>query len=225
MKKQYIIGNWKSNVTVEEAKAWMESFAPAFKQLQNKLHETTVIISVPFTDLYPLKELINEHSIQLSLGAQDVSPFPEGAYTGEVTAQMIKELADWVIIGHSERRSLLKEGDEELSFEVMQAKTHDVSVVYCVPDEKTHIPGNVDIVGYEPTWAIGTGKTDTPENANSVTKKIDVSSGINEIVYGGSVTSKNVKEFLQQDYISGVLVGGASLDPQKFIDLIKQATS
>ncbi len=222
MKNIYIFGNWKSNIGVADSIEWMKKFSAI--QPQGVENAATVVVCAPFTDLYPLHQVVIEHSLKLSLGAQDVSPFSEGAYTGEESGKMLKELVDWVIVGHSERRKYMHEDDTELAAEVKQAKAAGLKVVYCVSDETMAIPEGVDVIGYEPLWAIGTGKTDSPENANSVIQKLKDKSHVALAVYGGSITADNVHAFVQQSAIDGVLVGGASLDPEKFETLIKKAT-
>lgn len=212
MKKLFIAGNWKSNKTSEEARSWAE-------QVRILESDATIVVCVPFT-LLPLMK-----SDAFKLAAQDISPFPEGAYTGEVSARQIKEFADWVIIGHSERRKYFGETDEILFKKVEMAKSAGLQVIYCVPDDKTSVPTNVDVVVYEPVWAIGTGKTDTPDNANAVVASIKSKTNVKICIYGGSVTSENIKSFVTTKFIDGVLPGGASLDPGKFSLLIKEAIS
>jgi triosephosphate isomerase (TIM) len=224
MKQIIIAGNWKSNKTASESDVWFKQFSPLIIGYKDKLGSTIPLVCGPFSDLYLMKRLVDEFSLPVELGAQDVSPFNEGAFTGEVTAKMLKELVSWVIIGHSERRKLMHEADEELFNEVQQAKSVGLKVIYCVPDDQTKIPAEVDVVGYEPIWAIGTGKTDSPENANSVITSIKTKSGVKQAVYGGSITADNIALFVNQPAIDGALVGGASLDPQKFYNLIVNAT-
>lgn len=216
MKKLLIAGNWKSNKTAKESIEWIGSFKPET--------QAQVILFVPFTLLYPLKQEIDRLHLSIQLGAQDVSPFSEGAYTGEVSARQIKELADWVIIGHSERRKYFGESDELLSQKVEQAKSAGLNVIYCVPDEITPVPAGVEYVAYEPIWAIGTGKTDSPQNANQVIASIKLKTHVHTVIYGGSVTAENVVSFVSEEAIDGVLPGGASLDPNKFAQLITQAS-
>lgn len=211
MKKMYIVGNWKSNKTAQEANEWISTF----QNRQETFYQ--ILLGVPF-QLLPLL-----HG-KLPIAAQNVSPFVEGAYTGEIAASQIKEFADWVIIGHSERRNYFKEDDLMLSQKVMRAKEAHLSVIYCISDAQMPIPKGVDIVAYEPLWAIGTGKSDTPQNANAVCQQIK-NHFFGDILYGGSVTEENVRSFIDQDAIDGVLVGGASLDSKKFTNLIKNATS
>jgi triosephosphate isomerase len=220
MKPLMIAGNWKSNKTTAEALRWLQDFKDHIGSIPTHI---TIILCVPFTLLYAVKEKIQEYSLPLVLGAQNVSPFPDGAQTGEESARMVRDLADWVIIGHSERRKNFGETDEILAKKVEQACLAGLKVIYCVPDDKTPIPGHVDVVAYEPVWAIGTGESDTPENANSVITHIKAKSQVPMVIYGGSVTAENVASFVGQSAIDGVLPGGASLDPEKFAALISSA--
>ncbi len=220
MKDITIAGNWKSNKTVGEAKTWFGDFSRMYEEKKLDLRGSTILIFVPYTHLYPLREQIESLHIPISLGAQSVSPYPDGAYTGQISARMIKEMADWVIIGHSERRKYFHETDEDLKRSVEKAKEEGLSVIYCVSDAHMPVPHTVDVVAYEPLWAIGTGKTDTPENADSVIAKIMQVSGIGKAIYGGSVTDANVASFVAQPSIDGVLPGGASLDASTFFSLI-----
>jgi triosephosphate isomerase len=217
MKQLLIAGNWKSNKTTGEADEWLRIFSRvAGSSLAGQI---AVVLCVPFT----LLPFFKSKNPAFMLGAQDVSPFGDGAYTGEVNARQIKEFADWVIIGHSERRKNFGETDEILAKKVEQAKGAGLKIMYCVPDDTTVVPGGVDVVAYEPVWAIGTGKSDTPENASSVITNIKATSQVATVLYGGSVTAENIFSFVNQENIDGVLPGGASLDPEKFSALIQNA--
>ncbi len=213
MKSLIIVGNWKSNKTGKEAEDWTVSFHATWDT------DISVILCVPFT----LLGLLAAKKLPISLGAQDISAFGDGAYTGEVNARQIKEFAEWVIIGHSERRKNFGETDEMLSKKTEQAKSAGLKIIYCVPDDHTVVPNGVDVVAYEPVWAIGTGKSDTPENANTVIASIKAKSQGTRVIYGGSVTADNIASFVRQPSIDGVLPGGASLDPIIFAALITNA--
>ncbi len=229
MKQIFIAGNWKSNKTTVEATHWLQSFKSHITkhndQLNDQLNDIRLILLAPFTLLYLLNQEITRLTLPIQLGAQDISPFEAGAYTGEVNAVQAKELAEWVIIGHSERRTLFFEADAVLAKKVQQAKTVGLRIIYCVSDADTRVPPNIDVVAYEPIWAIGTGKTDTPENANQVIEAIKKKTTIPTVIYGGSVTDHNINSFVSMPSIDGVLPGGASLDPEKFYNLILKASS
>lgn len=220
MKSLIIAGNWKSNKTTADALRWLQDFKDHIGTIPTY---STVILCVPFTLLYTVKEKITEYSLPLVLGAQNVSPFPDGAQTGEESARMVRDLAEWVIIGHSERRKNFGETDGILVKKVEQAKSAGLKIIYCVPDDAALIPNSVDVVAYEPVWAIGTGKSDTPENANTVIANIKAKSQGIRVIYGGSVTAANIASFVRQPSIDGVLPGGASLDSITFAALITNA--
>ena len=192
---------------------WLESFKPPAKG-------HTIIICAPFT----LLQFLHERARTFELGAQDVSPFGEGAYTGEVNAKQLKEFVTWIIIGHSERRKNFGETEDILKEKVAQAKNIGLKIIYCVPDENSTMPTGVDVIAYEPVWAIGTGKTDTPQNANRVVEVLKSKFSI-PVIYGGSVSPENVASFIAQPNIDGVLPGGASLDAVKFAELIQNASN
>jgi triosephosphate isomerase len=223
MKNLFIAGNWKSNKTSIEASVWMTKYASNVLDISSGSVQVPVVICVPYTIFSTIKQEMRTISFPLSLGAQNISKFDEGAYTGEITGKMIKEYAEWVLIGHSERRKYFSESDADLSGKVDKAHAAGLKVIFCVPDDTTPIPGSVEVVAYEPVWAIGTGKTDSPENANTVVTSIKNKSGAKIVLYGGSVTGDNVASFVSQPSIDGVLPGGASLDPDKFSHLVHAA--
>jgi triosephosphate isomerase len=219
MKRIIIAGNWKSNKTTAEGLLWVQDFKERIAGIIGS--NMTVVLCVPFTLLYTLKEAIMADKLPIMLGAENVSQFTEGAQTGEESARMIKELADWVIIGHSERRKNFGETNDVLAKKVEQAKLAGLKIIYCVPDDETSVPARVDVVAYEPVWAIGTGKSESPENANAVIQRIKAKSQVSTVLYGGSVTPENVASYIHEPAIDGILPGGASLDPEKFTAIIQ----
>jgi len=214
---KYIIGNWKTNKNIIEVEDWFKTLASLYSQNQTiNLHTVEMVVCAPYVYLSLAKKLRDEYRLPIKLGAQDVSAYGNGAYTGEVSAIQLRELVDFVIIGHSERRNYFGEDDNLLSEKVKRSQEAGLNTIYCVQDENIYIADGVTIVAYEPVWAIGTGKTDTPENANSVAQKVKEKWHGNILIYGGSVTPDNIKSFITTKYIDGVLPGGASLDPNKF---------
>ncbi len=221
MKKLFIIANWKSNETTPEVEKWFTEINNA--QLSFNADEKCIIICPPFTLLSKVKELVIKSNLSFNVGAQDVSPFDEGAYTGEENVDQIKEFADFVIIGHSERRKNLSETDEIISQKAKKAIEGNLTPIFCVQGVDTPIPYGIEIVAYEPISAIGTGKPDTPEDAENVARTIKEKNAVKYVIYGGSVTGDNVADFMKMPSIDGVLVGGASLDAGKFSLIIKNS--
>lgn len=222
MKKTFIVANWKSNKISLEAKNWLGEISSLINQASN-LSNKEIIVCPSFIHLCSMKTFIEEKKLPIKLGAQNISPFDEGAYTGEVSASLLKEFADYVIIGHSERRSNFNEDDEILFKKAELAKKYGLISIFCVQGIETTIPLNIAMIAYEPVNAIGTGNPDTPENAEQVAKYIKENSKAQFVLYGGSVTSGNVSKFTQMPSIDGVLVGGASLDAQEFYKIIQNA--
>jgi triosephosphate isomerase len=217
-----VIANHKANKTWDEVATWIDEVAATAQNFAG-----TIIFCPSYPFLAAAYEKISQNGINIKLGSQDISCFDVGAYTGEVAASQIADIAKFAIIGHSERRQNFKESDKNLSEKVQNAQKAGIEPIFCVQDEKTQVPEKVSIVAYEPIFAIGTGNPDTPENAQSVAQKLTARLAARQakskytIIYGGSVTGENVKSYVRNK-IDGVLVGATnSLDPQKFIGIIK----
>ena len=221
MNKLFIVGNLKSYKTQSQGLEWLRNFKK-IKELGEIYKEKEIVICPPFTLLYLFKSYFLQNNFSANLGAQNVSPFDEGAYTGEVNARQIKEFADYVLIGHSERRNNFGENDEVLSKKVQISLRYEIKPIYLVQNKETIIPQGVELVAYEPVFAIGTETPDTPENAKDVSDFIKTK-GNYQILYGGSITPQNIKSFTDKEKLSGALVGGASLDPNEFIEIIKNS--
>lgn len=220
MKDLLIVANWKSNKTKAETKDWVEQFSKGELPLENK----EVIICPSFTILAKLNHLISDKNLTIKLGAQNISPFGKGAYTGEINGEQIKEFADFVIIGHSERRNYFDENQDVLNRKVIVALENSLTPIFCVSSAVQEIPKGIRIVAYEPIEAIGTGNPDTPENAGKVAREIkEKNPEVEKVLYGGSVTDENVSSFTKLDDIDGVLVGTSSLSASSFSQLIKNA--
>lgn len=220
MKQIFIVGNWKSNKTALEATEWLEMVKNQGLSLRE---DQKVVLCVPFTLLQLVSSFVKENNLQIAVGAQDISQFDEGSFTGATNGKQIAEFATYVIIGHSERRMHFGEIDEVLAMKFDMARKYALTPIYLVQDKDTVIPEGISIVGYEPVFAIGTGIPDTPENANAVAKEIKTRHAGVSVLYGGSVTSVNVSKFTQLSDIDGVIPGKASLNPQEFLQLIKNA--
>lgn len=212
MNKKFIVANWKSNKVRLEVDEWIRAF-----NFSAENQDKTVIICPSYVYLPRLRQAVNEGKLNVSLGAQDVSPSGFGPYTGEVNAMQIKDYAGYVIIGHSERRSQFHEDQEILSRKTERAFDAGLAPIFCVQGKNDEVPSGVSIVAYEPVFAIGTGNADTPQNAQAVAHFIKKDNPqVQRVLYGGSITSENVKLFANQSDLDGVLVGKASLDPIEF---------
>jgi triosephosphate isomerase (TIM) len=213
----YIVANFKSYKTENEAKIWLEEIRSAHLPTDKK-----IIICPPFTLLPLFKSYIQKHALTLFLGAQNLSQFEEGPFTGEENAKQVKEFADYVLVGHSERRTNFNETVDILAKKTHAAIKNNLNPIYLVQSEKEIIPDGVNIVAYEPVFAIGSGTPDTPENADEVSSVLKQKQDL-EVLYGGSVNSENVKTFTSMPNISGVLVGGSSLSAQEFLKVVDNA--
>lgn len=218
MKPLLIVANFKSNMISSEAKNWLELFAKSYRPTDGK----KIVLCPTFTLLQAFRDFIEEHKLQVALGAQNISRLPEGAYTGEVNGAQIRDFADYVIVGHSERRQF---GEDESVIEekIKMATDYKLTPILCIQNNNETIPKEATIVAYEPVFAIGTGIPDTPENAQRVASKIKGKTKLEHFLYGGSVTSDNINTFTSEEDLSGVLVGGSSLDPLEFSKLVDNA--
>ncbi|KXB70875.1 MULTISPECIES: triose-phosphate isomerase [Peptoniphilus] len=242
MRRKYICGNWKMNKTSSDAL----EFAKEINKFE--FNEVDVLLAPSFVALESLRKNLKD---KIKVAGQNVSQFDEGAYTGEVSTSMLKDIGvDYVIIGHSERREKFLESDEIVNSKVKKALEDGLSVILCLGESlEIKEEGNeVDFVreellnsldgvkdiekvtlAYEPIWAIGTGKTCLSEDAEimcrEIRKVIDEKYGEisqkTRILYGGSVKPSNAGEILSMENIDGVLVGGASLKASDFIEIIK----
>lgn len=219
MKNIWIIANWKANKNIKDALEWVSKVGP----IVPKNEYLKVVVCPPFVCLEQVAKEVKVGGFNLIVGSQDFSVFGVGAYTGEVPAILLSGLVSLSILGHSERRKNFNETDEIVDKKVKLAKEANIIPLVCVQNEETLVPQNCKLVAYEPIWAIGTGNPDTPENANEIAKKIKQKTNQDmEVLYGGSVTSENVKNFVTQENINGVLVGGASLDAAEFVKIVKE---
>ncbi len=221
MKDIWIVANWKSNKNIQEALAWISEVGPQIPKREN----LKVVVCPTFVCLEEAKKAIMVGGYPLMVGSQDLSPFDEGSFTGEEAAKILKDIVEISILGHSERRKNFNETDEMVAKKVEQAEEYNIEPLVCVQDQNGVVPQKVKLVAYEPVFAIGTGNPDTPANANNVAESLKGKYGEINILYGGSVTSENAKAFLQQPNISGLLIGGASLDPAEFVKIINVALS
>jgi len=211
---KYFIANWKANKNYQEMKDWVERF----KKIYQSKKDVQTIICPPFPFIPELKKEL-ENLENVYLGSQTISSFEKGSYTGEVTAVNLSGLVSYVIIGHSERRKNFAEKDEDLAIKVNLAKQYQIEPIYCIRDERDVIPQNIKLLAYEPVAAIGTGFNEAPDKVVAVKKNLNLKEGI-IFIYGGSVNENNVKDYLATGEIDGFLIGGVSLDPERFYTIM-----
>jgi triosephosphate isomerase len=244
----FIAGNWKMNKTVEEAVELVRELKAALAHVEG----VEIAVAPPFTALYPVHQEVKRSPIRLS--AQNLFYEEKGAFTGEISPLMLKDVGcEYVIIGHSERRQFFGETDETVNRKMRAALNHALKPIFCVGETlkereegktfqviQRQVEGGLRgfgkeemqriVVAYEPVWAIGTGKTATPEQAEEVHRFIrerlerlfsrEIAEAI-RIQYGGSVTPENIKGLMAQGNIDGALVGGASLKPESFSRIVR----
>lgn len=252
MRKKLIAGNWKMNKTIQDAEDFLDEFALLLDKGRPK--NTDIVICPPS----PYLEMVNDYAreCEFGTGAQNVCKLDFGAVTGEISAPMLKSMdIKFAIIGHSERRNFFGETDEMLLEKIKMCLKNDVTPIYCcgelLPEreEAKHFDVVKDqietalykltkddvgkvIIAYEPVWAIGTGKTATPEQAQEMHEYIrslidkKFKSKVSEniiIIYGGSCNAKNAKDIFSQKDVDGGLIGGASLKADEFYNIIKSS--
>ena len=244
MRRRLVVANWKMHKTIAQA----EAFVDAFVRLYHPRDEVEIVIAPPFTALAFMGAKLR--GLPIALGAQTMHWAPEGPYTGEIAAPMLVELgAQYVILGHSERRAYCGETDHSVNLKVIAALEAGLTPIvavgetaeqhaagdtisHCATQARAALAGLSDeqiarcVFAYEPIWAIGSGTPDTPESANAVMGSIRTAlpalANI-RVLYGGSMKPGNVEAFAAQPNIDGGLVGGASLIPEDFATLVSRA--
>ena len=230
-----VIANWKMHGFKDDYLHWFKNLS---KTADENLFDD-LGIAPPFTLLDECKT----HQSKIKLGAQNISHLPEGPVTGEISAAMIKNSgADFVILGHSERRELHTETEEVIKSKILEASNHNIHPVLCIGEPKEIYAAkktedflysqlqkslnnlnNINLsIAYEPIWAIGTGDVAKPSDINKIhsiikeicSREFDVK--LENIIYGGSVNDQNSKEIFEQEHVNGALIGGASLDGHSF---------
>jgi len=249
MRRPFIAGNWKMNLTHIEAMKFVEDIGYSF---ENK-NDVEICICPPFTALRSVKTVLESDEMDVSLGAQNVYFEESGAYTGEISTDMLKAIGvEYVIVGHSERREILNETDDTINKKVKALFNAGLKPILCVGESlDIRESGKAEefvllqverclegiseenlvklTIAYEPIWAIGTGKTATSDDADFMCGKIrekikkdfsEKSAQVLRIQYGGSVKPHNISELMDMPDIDGALVGGASLNVEDFIAII-----
>ncbi|ANP72762.1 triose-phosphate isomerase [Cryobacterium arcticum] len=247
-----IAGNWKMNLDHLQAIAFVQKLAWSLKDAGHDFTSTEVAVFPPFTDLRSVQTLVAADKLPLAYGGQDVSTQESGAYTGEISAAFLAALeCQYVLIGHSERRTLHNETDEVVAAKVTAALKHNLVPIICVgetaADLELHGPSAVPVaqlkaalagvdnaadivVAYEPVWAIGSGQAATPDQAEQVAAALRTTlaevlgqdvADKTRILYGGSVKGVNIAGFMKEPNVDGALVGGASLDITEFSSIVR----
>ncbi len=252
VRRPLMAGNWKMNLNHLEALKLVQQLE--FSLTEKQLTAVEVVVLPPFTDIRSVQTLIDGDKLLLGFGAQDVSVHEAGAYTGEISGSMLAKLGcQYVLVGHSERREYHHETDEIVNAKLKAAFKHDLTPILCVGEgldvreADGHIPhchAQVDgalagikaeqvaamVIAYEPIWAIGTGRTATPSDAQAVIAAIRTRIGelydqhtaeSVRILYGGSVNAGNVAAIMAEKDIDGGLVGGASIKAEEFVTICR----
>jgi triosephosphate isomerase len=218
---KYIFANWKSNKNVETAKEWLH-------EVGQIASNNEIVLCPPFTLLGAVYK--QAHKQGFKLGVQDLSQYESGSYTGAISSTNIDDMdVAYAILGHSERRRYFGEQNIDVANKVERAVDSDMTPVVCVDEDYIESQANaIDsayykkcIIAYEPLSAIGTGDEMKPEKVVSVIERIKKAFGKVRVIYGGSVTAGNIKEYIT--ICDGVLVGGASLNAQKFQEIVQIA--
>jgi triosephosphate isomerase len=246
MRSPFVAGNWKMNTTATEA----EKLVIEMLDNLDRIEGVEKVLCPPFVSLVAINMMLQGSSIKL--GAQNMYFETEGAYTGEISPLMVSELCEFVILGHSERRWYFGETDEIVNKKVKAALSNKLKPILCVGERlEENEAGKTEevinrqvtaalngiepvsnlVIAYEPVWAIGTGKAASSGQASATIQFIrgvlaklwnkSVAQDL-RILYGGSVTSANIAEFISQPEIDGALVGGASLKAEEFVSIVEQ---
>ena len=234
MRKPVIAGNWKMHMTCAQARDWLAAFLPLISDTPDDRH---LVVAPPFTAISTLSDLSRGSKLELS--SQNVHWEGEGAFTGEISPSMLQEHGvTYAIVGHSEPRKYFSESDEQINHRARSAQSHGLIPIVCVGEsDEQRTRGEAErvirrqveqglegldpatlVVAYEPIWAIGTGKTCEASEANRICGLIRSWVGSPDLIiqYGGSVKPANIDQLMAMSDIDGVLVGGASLDPESF---------
>ena len=238
-RRPLIAGNWKMNLNHLEAIALTQKLA--FSLPEKRLAEVEVVVLPPFVDIRSVQTLIDGDRLLLGYGAQDLSPYQSGAYTGDVSGPMLAKLGcQYVIVGHSERRQIYGERDAQVAAKFAAARGAGLTPVLCVGEtlEEREAGKTEEVVArqlgavqfadgvlaYEPVWAIGTGRNATPEQAQAVhaflRKRLSEDTAI---LYGGSVKAQNAAAIFAMPDVDGGLIGGASLVAEDFLAILQAA--
>lgn len=226
---KYILANWKSHKTLAEAKSWLKEFI----RLYRPAPEIKVVIAPPAIHLAPLWQLMqNEEAPNISLAIQDISPFPLGSYTGAVAAAMVRDLVEFAILGHSERRRYFGEKNHDVANKVSEAVAAGITPIICLDESYARAQLTAideknlkkSIIGYGPVEAIGIDTPQSLERVRQVIDEIEILAPHAPILYGGSINEANAADYLKLDGLAGLMVGTASLDLEEFTRICATGT-
>jgi triosephosphate isomerase len=251
-RRPLMAGNWKMNLNHLEAIGLVQKLA--FSLNEEQLTAVEVVVLPPYTDLRSVQTLVGGDRLLIGYGAQDLSAHSGGAYTGEISGAMLAKLGcRYVVVGHSERRQYHAEDDNLVNAKVKAALSHEITPIMCIGEgldvreadgHVGHCRDQLDgglagldaaqveriVIAYEPVWAIGTGRTAVPDDAQEVCEAVRAritevygkqTGDVVRILYGGSVKSSNVAAIMAQPDVDGALVGGASLDAEEFATIVR----
>jgi triosephosphate isomerase len=219
---KYLLANWKSHKTLAEAESWLSEFL----RLYRPAPQLKVIIAPAAIHLAPLWQLLQKHGAppRLSLAIQDLSPFPLGSYTGAVAAPMVRDLVEFAILGHSERRRYFNETNLDVANKVSEAGAVGIQPIVCIDEpyaraqlaaiDEEDLPGL--LIGYGPVEAIGIASPQSPEMVGQAIAEIQALAPHAPILYGGSINASNAADYLGLTGVAGLMVGTASLDAEEF---------
>ena len=243
----YCIANFKMNIGIQSMLSEYFNELTSWKISDNK--NIKIVVAPPFTILHSASKILSNHQLKIEIASQNVNDNNYGAFTGEVSAEMIKDCkVDYTIVGHSERRTLYKETNNQINSKILKLKNYDIIPIICIGETLEERSSNKTdqiltnqlteglktindsnfIIAYEPVWAIGTGKTATSEmiiDTHMLIRNILNDIGFDgqkiSILYGGSVNRNNAKQLISLNDVDGFLIGGASLDVNHFYDIYK----
>jgi triosephosphate isomerase len=253
-RKPFIAGNWKMNMDHVQGITLLQKLAWTLSDAKHDYDRVEVAVFPPFTDLRGVQTLVQGDELEVVYGGQDLSQFDAGAYTGDISGQFLARLGcRYVLVGHSERRTIHHESDDVLNAKTKAAFRHGLTPVLCVGEglEVRQAGSHVEhtlaqlragvqglsaeqaaelVVAYEPVWAIGTGEVAGPDDAQEMCAAIRSELGnlfdapvaaAARLLYGGSVKANNAASILKERDVDGLLVGGASLDPAEFANIVR----